>query len=85
MRCKVQSEQFSAESSSTGMKFSIEISSHKNKPEVTENSQFECRHESKFIVLFQIFRPIRIPLQGPASTVFHGNSLPLIESFQLRP
>ena len=55
------------------------------KPVVTEKSQFDCRHESKNLALFRIFWTIRIPMQGPNSTTFHGNSLPLIGSFQLRP
>ena len=55
------------------------------KPVVTEKSQFDCRHESKILALFRIFWTIRIPMQGPNSTTFHGNSLPLIGSFQLRP
>ena len=55
------------------------------KPVVTEKSQFDCRHESKILALFRIFWTIRIPMQRPNSTTFHGNSLPLIGSFQLRP
>ena len=54
------------------------------KPVVTEKSQFDCRHESKILALFRIFWTIRIPMQGPNSTAFQGNSLPLIGSFQLR-
>ena len=38
MRCKVRSEVFPAESSATGMKFSIEISKDEIKPVVTEKN-----------------------------------------------
>ena len=52
---------------------------------VTKKHPFECRHESKLIALFRIFRTIRILMQVPKRTIFHRNGLPLLKSFRLRP
>ena len=55
------------------------------KPVDAEKHQFACRHESKLLTLFRIFRSIRVLMQVPKWTVFVGNGLPLRERFQLRP
>ena len=66
------------------MKFSIEISADEIKPVAIEEHQFDCRHEANFIAPFRIFRIIRILMQVAKPTIFQGNCLPLLKSFQLR-
>ena len=65
--------------------FHFKSTNERSETVVTDKHEFQGRKESKFIAQFRIIRTIKILMQGPNSAVFQGDSLPLIESFQLRP